>query len=82
VVRSEGALEGRGGVAPLDGYRKAQINDRGREVARLHKALEDTAIKLGTVATNIMGKSAVPLRSSRLLRRRQNRTADPVTRPC
>jgi transposase len=41
----------------LTRYRKAQINDRGREVARLHKTLEDTGIKLGTVATNIMGKS-------------------------
>ena len=34
-----------------------QINDRGREVAGLHKTLEDTGIKLGTVATNIVGKS-------------------------
>ncbi len=41
----------------LTRYRKAQINDRGREVARLHKMLEDSGIKLGTVATNIMGKS-------------------------
>ncbi|MEY2442512.1 MAG: transposase, partial [bacterium] len=41
----------------LTRYRKGQINDRGREVARLHKTLEDRGIKLGTVATNIMGKS-------------------------
>ena len=38
-------------------YRKTQINDRSREVARLHKILEDTGIKLGCVASDIMGKS-------------------------
>jgi len=41
----------------LTRYRKTQINDRTREVARLHKTLEDTGIKLSIVATNIMGKS-------------------------
>lgn len=41
----------------LTRYRKTQINDRQREAARLHKILEDTGIKLGCVATDIMGKS-------------------------
>ena len=41
----------------LTRYRKTQINDRSRETARLHKILEDTGIKLGTVASNIIGKS-------------------------
>jgi transposase len=38
-------------------YRKAQIKERQREANRLHKALEDTGIKLGCVASNILGKS-------------------------
>ncbi len=41
----------------LTRYRKTQINDRSREVARLHKILEDTGIKLGSVASNVIGKS-------------------------
>ena len=41
----------------LTRYRKTQINDRSREVARLHKILEDTGIKLGAVASNVIGKS-------------------------
>src|SRR4051812_41956556 len=41
----------------LTRYRKTQINDRQREAARLHKILEDTGIKLGCVASDIMGKS-------------------------
>ena len=41
----------------LTRYRKTQISDRQREAARLHKILEDTGIKLGCVATNILGKS-------------------------
>jgi transposase len=41
----------------LTRYRKTQINDRSRETARLHKILEDTGIKLGCVASDIMGKS-------------------------
>jgi transposase len=41
----------------LTRYRKAQIQDRSREAARLHKMLEDTGIKLGCVATDIFGKS-------------------------
>ena len=38
-------------------YRKAQIKERQREANRLHKALEDTGIKLDCVATDILGIS-------------------------
>jgi transposase len=38
-------------------YRKAQIAERGREVQRLQKALEDAGIKLASVATDVMGVS-------------------------
>src|SRR3954453_8799657 len=41
----------------LPRYRKTQINDRQREAARLHKILDDTGIKLGGVASGIIGKS-------------------------
>ena len=41
----------------LTRYRKAQIQERSREANRLHKALEDTGIKLDCVATDILGKS-------------------------
>ena len=41
----------------LTRYRKTQIQERAREANRLHKALEDTGIKLDCVATNILGKS-------------------------
>ena len=41
----------------LTRYRKAQIQDRSREAARLHKMLEDAGIKLSSVATDIIGKS-------------------------
>jgi transposase len=41
----------------LTRYRKTQIAERQREANRLHKALEDTGIKLDCVATNILGKS-------------------------
>ena len=41
----------------LTRYRKTQIQERAREVNRLHKALEDAGIKLDTVAADIMGKS-------------------------
>ncbi len=41
----------------LTRYRKTQIADRQREANRLHKALEDTGIKLDCVATDILGKS-------------------------
>ncbi len=38
-------------------YRKAQISERQREANRLHKALEDTGIKLDCVASDILGVS-------------------------
>jgi transposase len=41
----------------LTRYRKTQIQERSREANRLHKALEDTGIKLDCVATDILGKS-------------------------
>jgi len=41
----------------LTRYRKTQIQERVREANRLHKALEDTGIKLDCVATDILGKS-------------------------
>ena len=41
----------------LTRYRKTQIQERQREVNRLHKALEDAGIKLDTVAADILGKS-------------------------
>jgi transposase len=41
----------------LTRYRKAQIKERQREANRLHKALEDTGIKLDCVATDVLGKS-------------------------
>jgi len=41
----------------LTRYRKSQIMERSREASRLHKALEDTGIKLDCVATDILGVS-------------------------
>ena len=41
----------------LTRYRKTQIQERAREANRLHKALEDTGLKLDCVATDILGKS-------------------------
>jgi transposase len=41
----------------LTRYRKTQIAERQREANRLHKALEDTNIKLGCVAADILGVS-------------------------
>jgi len=41
----------------LTRYRKAQIAERQREANRLHKVLEDTGIKLGCVASDILGAS-------------------------
>jgi transposase len=38
----------------LTRYRKTQINDRSGETARLHKILQDTGIKLGCVASDII----------------------------
>ena len=39
----------------LTRYRKTQIQERAREANRLHKALEDTGIKLDCVASDILG---------------------------
>ena len=41
----------------LTRYRKTQIQERSREANRLHKALEDTGIKLDCVASDILGAS-------------------------
>jgi transposase len=41
----------------LTRYRRTQIDERRRETQRLHKALEETGIKLDCVATDILGKS-------------------------
>ena len=41
----------------LTRYRKAQIRDRQREANRLHKVMQDTGIKLDSVATDLLGKS-------------------------
>jgi len=41
----------------LTRYRKHQIEDRAREVNRLHRVLQDANIKLTSVATDVMGVS-------------------------
>jgi len=41
----------------LTRYRKSLIQDRTREVNRVHKALQDAGIKLSSVASDIMGMS-------------------------
>lgn len=41
----------------LTRYRKTQIQERQREANRLHKALEDTGVKLDCVASDILGAS-------------------------
>jgi transposase len=41
----------------LTRYRKALIEERTREVQRLHKVLEDAGIKLATVASEVLGVS-------------------------
>ena len=41
----------------LTRYRKTQVSERQREANRLHKVLEDTGIKLGCVASDILGVS-------------------------
>jgi transposase len=41
----------------LTRYRKRLIQERAREAARLHKVLESANIKLGTVATDVLGAS-------------------------
>jgi transposase len=45
-------------VRTLTRYRKTQIAERQREANRLHKALEDTGIKLDCVATDISASPA------------------------
>ena len=39
-------------------YHTHFIEERAREINRVHKVLEDANLKLGTVATDIMGVSA------------------------
>lgn len=41
----------------LTRYRKALVNERTREVNRIHKTLEDAGVKLATVASDVMGVS-------------------------
>jgi transposase len=41
----------------LTRYRKAVIEERGREVQRLHKVLEDAGVKLSSVASSVLTKS-------------------------
>lgn len=41
----------------LTRYRKAQIDERGREAQRLDKILQDAGVKLSSVATDILGVS-------------------------
>ena len=41
----------------LTRYRKAQIQERTREVQRLEKGLQDAGIKLSCVATRVLGAS-------------------------
>jgi transposase len=41
----------------LTRYRKALINERSREVNRVHKTLEDAGVKLSSVASDVMGMS-------------------------
>lgn len=41
----------------LTRYRKSLVQERTREANRIHKVLEDTGIKLATVATDILGTS-------------------------
>ncbi|HVA09075.1 MAG TPA: IS110 family transposase [Acidimicrobiales bacterium] len=41
----------------LTRYRKAQLDERGREAQRLDKVLQDAGVKLSSVASDILGKS-------------------------
>jgi len=50
----------------LTRYRTNLVQERARAVNRLQKTLEDTNIKLGDVATDIMGKSARAMREALL----------------
>jgi hypothetical protein len=51
------AAEADPALRQLTRYRKAQVKERQREAQRLHKALEDTGIKLDCVASDILGVS-------------------------
>jgi transposase len=44
-------------LCDLTRYRKAQVRDRQREANRLHKVMQDTGIKLDSVASDLLGKS-------------------------
>src|SRR5205823_8440739 len=46
-----------GALRNLTRYRKAQIEERTREVQRLEKVLQDAGIKLSSVATRVLGAS-------------------------
>lgn len=41
----------------LTRYRKAQVDERGREAQRLDKVLQDAGVKLSSVASDVLGKS-------------------------
>lgn len=41
----------------LTRYRKSVVEERGREVQRLHKVLEDAGVKLSSVASSVLTKS-------------------------
>src|SRR4051812_40973689 len=64
----------------LTRYRKPQINDRQREAARLHKILEDTGIKLGCVASDIMRASPAETCSTRWWPAPPTRSCSPSSR--
>ncbi|MGC2373949.1 MAG: IS110 family transposase [Solirubrobacteraceae bacterium] len=57
----------------LTRYRKTQIQERAREANRLHKALEDTGIKLDCVASDILGASGRAMLSALI-----EGTTDPI----
>jgi hypothetical protein len=44
-------------------YRASLVQERSRIINRLQKVLEDTNIKLASVASDLMGKSARDIRS-------------------
>ena len=63
----------------LTRYRKTQIQERAREVNRLHKALEDAGIKLDTVAADILGNPGATC-STRWSPARPTQTCSPTWR--
>jgi transposase len=44
-------------VRELTRYRKTQIDERGREIQRLEKVLQDAGVKLSSVASQVLSKS-------------------------